>query len=437
MNKVIGKNEFIDLCELLESGKITLSEFNFIGNVENKQFVKNIILVMKIDNLSNKDYIFKIFLKNANNRNFEGFTVVHVLKENEKFRSDINRQKFMFDLVISQNPLTAQICTLVNNDEIFNNKDFLDVLRKLDGTFINFNLLKNLNELISLDKEDIYLKNLSVNLFSNLTKVNNTDFSRTCLECLKIKDVQKNPEFIDYLIKTYNYTKEMYHNYLSVLNCQDKLLELEENNRFEPFKRKLDEIVNSDLEEEDKDILLLTSFRNLTYIEEDIIKDYNEERFKFIMEFLPFYSYNYVIGLSKSNYFNFEVFRKVLFYLDQIRNDYVQRMVYEEYLINYTFFTDEDFNYFTTANSEEAMFRINEIRRRDEKKYLETQKEKYGEHFSEEFIDYLNNSELNEEELISIKENIKKLPSEFSHQDNTFIVDTSNIVSKGKMLIKD
>jgi len=439
MNKYIQRQEFLALCEALEKNIITLEQFKIISNIADEEERKIILNFMMIENINIKNELFEKIIERIE-RQAICEVLIGVFNKIPIYKLDLERQKFILEIIGSNPRIIKSILKLFENDFLWNNKEFVEKIKNTaqntkqsnhifikEFNFINYTLIDEIKK-----NPAAYEKDEIIKLLENTYKLPNCETVEDYIKCLRIESMQKDPILFDYLIRAY---KEASNRKWRVCNliCYDKLKEMDEHNRFATLTEKLKEIGESLEKENDKE--LLNFFDNILNIEKEIIEKYEDEFFKFLIDYAVekenFYQTKELVEYARKKSVALEEISIIKEELKKIERDNVRQLVLDTYLKDKDLFNKVMLKYLRYASYSEAQLLITRVAiKKNSQEIIKKSLENYGERFKEGFIEYLNIEDLTKEELLAIRDEVKILPSEFSHIKETFIVDTSSIVEE-------
>jgi len=117
MHQDIRKEELLKLCEALEKGTITLEQFNKLSDLEKTNEVSALIHIMETTGLENKDILFENIIKEDNIKPICAM-LKEIFRKNIIYKTDIERQNFIFQVIVDNFNNALELSNLLSNDVI-------------------------------------------------------------------------------------------------------------------------------------------------------------------------------------------------------------------------------------------------------------------------------------------------------------------------------
>lgn len=440
MNIDIKKEEFLKLCETLEKGTITLEQFNKLSDLEKTSEISALIHIMETPGLENKDILFENIIKEDNIEPICA-TLKKIFRKNTIYRTDVERQNFIFQVIVDNFNNALELSNLFSNDVIWNNKEFVDnIMLKLKlipeenyESLREFNMkIKLLNSEVTKEKT-LFLDDAYLSSVDSIFRIHKEDNVEDYLDCIRIESVRENQNFIKILEKVYKKYDEHVFGYYQVAY---KLEEFDNNGKLSYLIDKVEEIATSDLNGGEKYEKYINLFRNVINIDKEMIENFSDDNFKYLIDQAAvddekFYETKEILNAVSEGKITLEEAKEIKKKLEKISWHNVRSMALCVYLDDKNLLSDEDFKKLESSSYDEAKMIITKLAiKKNNDEYKNEGLTYFGEKFSNNFIEYINKNELTKEELLEIRDKIITSGSRFVPEKKIFIVDTSSIVEE-------
>ena len=439
MNIDIRKEEFLNLCEALEKGIITIEQFKILSDLENKSEMSALIHIMETTGLENKDILFENIIKEDN---IEPICTIlkKIFRKNAIYRTDIERQHFIFQVIVDNFNNALELSNLFSNDVIWNNKDFRDnIMFKLKlipeenyESLREFNMkIKLLNSEVTKDKT-LFLDEAYLSSVDSVFRIHKEDNVEDYLDCIRIESVRENQNFTKILEKVYKKYDEHVFGYYQVAY---KLEEFDNKGKLSYLIDKVEEIVTSDLNGGEKYEKYINLFRNVINIDKEMIENFSDDNLKYLIDQAmideEFFETKEILNAVNEGKITLEEAKEIKKKLEKISWHNVRSMALYVYLDDKNLLCGEDFKKLANCSYDEAKIIITKLAiKKNNDKYKNEGLTYFGEKFSNNFVEYINKNELTKEELLEIRDKIRTSESKFIPSEKTFIIDTSSIVKE-------
>lgn len=447
MNIDIRKEEFLNLCEALEKGIITIEQFKILSDLENKSEMSALINIMETAGLENKDILFENILKQYNIEPVCA-TLKEIFTKSPIYKIDIERQNFIFQVIVDNFNEVVELSNLFSNDIIWNNKKFVDKIMDIlkDIHKENYGELRKFNTIIRLLNKETK-KNLNIfedekflSLSYNAFKIKEIDEAEDYLESIKIENIRKEKIWSKYLHKASDRPYGV-HPMLD-FTWSYKLKEFDDNNRLSFLTKKIEEIDTSNLSEREKEEKFIKLTHNVINIDEEIIKEFTDDNFKYLIDQAAkdekFYETKELLEAVQEGKITLEEAKEIKKKLEKISWSNVRSMALYTYLDDKKLLSDDDFKSLENCSYDKAKLMITKLAiEKGNDKYKNEGITYFGEKFSKTFIEYLNTNEFTKEEILELRDKILSLKPKFVPHKKTFVVDTSSIVEEVELTEKE
>jgi len=446
MHQDIRKEELLKLCEALEKGTITLEQFNKLSDLEKTNEVSALIHIMETTGLENKDILFENIIKEDNIKPICAM-LKEIFRKNIIYKTDIERQNFIFQVIVDNFNNALELSNLLSNDVIWNNKEFVDnIIFRLKlipeekyESLCKFNTVIKLLNLEIAKNIEIFNDETFISAIYHVLKSRKEDCIRDYLESIKIESVRKNQNFLEFLDKVY---KEQSEHTLFGYEIAYKLEEFDKNNRLSVLLDKVEEIATSDLNGGQKHEKYMKLSRNVINITEEMIEKYSDDNLKYLIEQATiddkFNETKELLDAVDKGDITLEEASKIKKYLEKISWHNVRSMALYVYLDDKNLLSEEDFQNFESCSYDKAKLIITRLSiEKGNDEYKNEGLSYFGEKFSKGFIEYLNSNNLTKEEILELRDKIVHLESKFVPHKKTFIIDTSSIVEEPELTEKE
>ena len=438
MNIDIRKEEFLNLCEALEKGIITIEQFKILSDLENKSEMSALINIMETAGLKNKNNLFANIIKQYNIEPVCA-TLKEIFTKSPIYKIDIERQNFIFQVIVDNFNEVVELSNLFSNDLIWNNKKFVEkIMYKLkDIPKGRYDLSHKFNKIIGLVNLEVYknrelfLDETFMSVLPRVFKVPEEENVEDYLECIKIKEVREKEIWSKYLDKVYKERSEFSVGYFE---WAYKLREFDENNKLSFLTEKIEEIDTSELTEREKYKKIMTLAHNTINIDEEIIKNFSDDNFTYLIDQAvvddeKFYETKMLMEKVGEGKITLEEVSLIKKKLEKISWSNVRSMALYTYLDDKKILSDDDFKSLENCSYDKAKLIITKLAiEKGNDKYKNEGITYYGESFSKGFIEYLNTNEFTKEEILELRDKIVTSESKFVPDKKTFVIDTSSIV---------
>lgn len=132
-----------------------------------------------------------------------------IFRKNTIYRTDVERQNFIFQVIVDNFNNALELSNLFSNDVIWNNKEFVDnIMLKLKlipeenyESLREFNMkIKLLNSEVTKDKT-LFLDEAYLSSVDSVFRIHNEDNVEDYLDCIRIESVRENQNFTKILEK--------------------------------------------------------------------------------------------------------------------------------------------------------------------------------------------------------------------------------------------
>lgn len=420
MRKNIKKIEFLELCYALESGIINTEQFYTLSSKEHDVAISVVGVLKLLKTKFNKD-MFDILCNSSNYNN-----IYQILKMYEVYRIDPIRQQFIIEN--HDNIAIFQIAKILQNDNIWNDKEFVKILLDKSTKIMDFLDMYRVVDTFLISNEDVFNNAININIIKKIVNQNNNSIL-ILLDCLKVASLQENQLWFDYLIDYYNKEKV-------TVNYRICFESFEKAGCMEKLTQKLMEINN-----EDNNIELFSNFfKNIVSIRDFSDRMSEEEKEEYQREFDLLLQYSteepdkfFIIRelahLILERKLATKDLKNICYKIASCKNPNVQSLVLEIYKDYSTNFIDDNVinKVFLMSYDEAKNYLLKRAIEINEQNYIAKEIKYYGESFSDSFISCIDKGDLTKEELLVIRDKVLRSTSAFDGQE--FIIDTTSFIN--------
>lgn len=428
------KDQFIILCDALETNIITTEQFYVLCDYNTDDIVKIVNTMQMVT--TNKEIFFNKLCKSTN------ISVINKILHNYPiYCRDLKRQQFLFENENNFKQSINVVAQIFSYEELWKDKEFVNLF--LEKVYEHPNLpLKIIDNIAcfyknidNIEKEQVISSDEFISFLKKAIEIDKNNYCNigSFLEYINIKALRDEPIWFDYLMKFYNSEDSWYPKEYA---CY--LKDFEEYGYLNKITSKLLEIEES--KEKDKVTIFNTFFENIASIgnRSEIILDKskakNEPLFDLLIDYAPntdsphFVLLINLVEMALKNNTSMETIK--------YRFDILKKCCYPnvESLLLYMYF-EKEYDFLDKDSLEKVIymkwdeakdFLVERAIKTNQTSYIEKEKKYYGEYFDQSFMAYLS-SGLSKKELLELKNKIIKCQSKFIN--GHFVIDSTDIIN--------